>query len=171
MSPNTLRAYGYDLRYLFTFLAREDLDYREFRPPDALRPLGFAQPQDCAAARSDGGVGRGGPAGRLLSPATVNRILRRCPAFTTGRYSPRNTTARRPARASQGTHVKESPVILDAMTSLGDPSWVHSRTDPCQLRGTRWRVVLADGHGDQIDGPVQGSGAPSAVSGYRHTQQ
>ena len=32
-SPNTLSAYGYDLKYLFTFLAQEGLDWQEFCPP------------------------------------------------------------------------------------------------------------------------------------------
>ncbi|MEV0168823.1 phage integrase family protein with SAM-like domain [Nonomuraea fuscirosea] len=32
-SPNTLSAYGYDLKYLFTFLDRESLDWQDFRAP------------------------------------------------------------------------------------------------------------------------------------------
>ena len=40
-SPHTLCAYGYDLKYLFTFLAGEDLDWRVFGPADAMRFLGF----------------------------------------------------------------------------------------------------------------------------------
>jgi integrase/recombinase XerD len=31
-SPNTLCAYGYDLKYLFTFLEREGLDSARWRP-------------------------------------------------------------------------------------------------------------------------------------------
>lgn len=40
-SPNTLCAYGYDLRHLFTFLEGERLDWREFGPADTLRFLGY----------------------------------------------------------------------------------------------------------------------------------
>src|SRR2546421_9473055 len=36
-SPNTLCAYGYDLQHLFTFLHREQLDWRQFGPADTLR--------------------------------------------------------------------------------------------------------------------------------------
>ncbi|MFE4829930.1 site-specific integrase [Streptomyces sp. NPDC056672] len=40
-SPHTICAYAYDLRRLFTFLAAEGMDWREFRGPDALRLLTF----------------------------------------------------------------------------------------------------------------------------------
>ncbi|MEV6796548.1 site-specific integrase [Streptomyces sp. NPDC051320] len=45
LSPNTWCAYAYDLKYLFTFLARKSLDWRDFRAPDALRLLGFLRRQ------------------------------------------------------------------------------------------------------------------------------
>jgi hypothetical protein len=52
-SPNTLCAYGYDLKRLFTFLNREELDWREFGPADALRFLGYLRklPSKRAAQR------------------------------------------------------------------------------------------------------------------------
>lgn len=40
LSPNTWCAYAYDLKYPFTFLAREGLEWREFRAPYAVRLLG-----------------------------------------------------------------------------------------------------------------------------------
>ena len=40
-SPNTLAAYGYDLKYLFTFLDREGLDWQDFRAPHGLALLAF----------------------------------------------------------------------------------------------------------------------------------
>ncbi|MFF0561358.1 hypothetical protein [Streptomyces sp. NPDC004266] len=41
VSPHTICAYAYGLRRLFTFLAAEGMDRREFRGPDALRLLAF----------------------------------------------------------------------------------------------------------------------------------
>lgn len=38
-SPNTLSAYGYDLKYLFTFLDREGLNWQDFRAPHMLAGL------------------------------------------------------------------------------------------------------------------------------------
>lgn len=40
-SPNTLTAYGYDLKYLLTFLDREGLDWQDFRAPHMLALLAF----------------------------------------------------------------------------------------------------------------------------------
>jgi integrase/recombinase XerD len=61
------------------------MDYRDFRPPDALRLLGFLRrrPSRRAAQRFGLSVvvgGDDGP-GRLLSPATVNRILAAVSSF------------------------------------------------------------------------------------------
>jgi integrase len=84
-SPNTLCAYGYDLRHLFTFLGRERLDWREFGPADTLRFLGYLRrlPSRRAAQRLGLTVVVGGPAmpGTLLSPATVNRVLAGASSF------------------------------------------------------------------------------------------
>jgi integrase/recombinase XerD len=48
-----LCAYGYALKRLFTFLHREQLDWREFGPADALRFLGYLRklPSKRAAQR------------------------------------------------------------------------------------------------------------------------
>jgi integrase/recombinase XerD len=84
-SPNTLCAYGYDLKRLFTFLHREQLDWREFGPADALRFLGYLRklPSKRAAQRLGLTVVVGGDSvpGTLLSPATVNRVLAAASSF------------------------------------------------------------------------------------------
>lgn len=84
-SPNTLCAYCYDLKYLFTFLEREGLDWQEFRPPHALQLLAFLRrvPSRRPAQRLGLAVVadvRQGP-GMLLSPATVDRILAAVASF------------------------------------------------------------------------------------------
>jgi integrase/recombinase XerD len=84
-SPNTLCAYCYDLKYLFTFLEREGLDWQEFRPPHALQLLAFLRrvPGRRPAQRLGLAVvadARQGP-GMLLSPATVDRILAAVASF------------------------------------------------------------------------------------------
>jgi integrase/recombinase XerD len=80
MSPNTIRAYAYDLKHLFTFLAREGKSWREFRPATALELLGYLRrlPSGHPAQRLGLSVVVGGsPAApqRLLAPASVQRIL------------------------------------------------------------------------------------------------
>lgn len=84
-SPNTLCAYGYDLKRLFTFLHRERLDWREFGAADALRFLGYLRklPSKRAAQRLGLTVVVGGDSvpGTLLSPATVNRVLAAASSF------------------------------------------------------------------------------------------
>ncbi|MFE2245509.1 tyrosine-type recombinase/integrase [Streptomyces lavendulae] len=84
-SPHTICAYGYDLRRLFTFLAAERMDWREFRGPDALRLLAFLRraPSRRPAQRLGLTVVVGGPElpGSLLAPATVNRILAAVSSF------------------------------------------------------------------------------------------
>lgn len=42
-SPNTLAAYAFDLKYLFTFLEREGVDWQDFRAPHMLGLLAFLQ--------------------------------------------------------------------------------------------------------------------------------
>ncbi len=70
-SPHTVCAYGYDLRYLFEFLDREQLDWRAFSPARALEFLGFLRrrPSRRPAQRLDLAVAT--EAGRRLAPATV----------------------------------------------------------------------------------------------------
>jgi integrase/recombinase XerD len=84
-SPHTICAYAYDLRRLFTFLAAEGMDWRDFRGPDALRLLAFLRraPSRRPAQRLGLTVVVGGPEapGSLLAPATVNRILAAVSSF------------------------------------------------------------------------------------------
>jgi integrase len=84
-SPNKLAAYGYDLKYLFIFLDREGLDWQDFRAPHMLVLLAFLRrvPSRRPAARLGLAVvadGQDGP-GRLLSPATADRILAAVSSF------------------------------------------------------------------------------------------
>lgn len=84
-SPNTLCAYGYDLKHLFAFLEREQMSWQEFGPADTLRFLGHLRrlPSKRAAQRLGLSVVAGGPSmpGTLLSPATVNRVLAGASSF------------------------------------------------------------------------------------------
>jgi integrase len=83
-SPHTLCAYGYDLKYLFTFLGREGMGWRDFAPADALELLTFLRrlPSQRPAQRLGLTVLVSGEApGRLLAPSTVNRILAAVSSF------------------------------------------------------------------------------------------
>nr|WP_208865398.1 site-specific integrase [Amycolatopsis rubida] len=102
-SPNTLCAYGYDLKHLFVFLQREQLAWQEFGPADTLRFLGYLRrlPSKRAAQRLGLTVVVGGAAmpGTLLSPATVNRVL------AAHRHHPQVPAHRRhPARRGRRPH-------------------------------------------------------------------
>jgi integrase/recombinase XerD len=84
-SPNTMAAYAYDLKYLFTFLEKEGLDWQDLRAPHMLGLLAFLRqvPSRRPAQRLGLAVvagGQDGP-GRLLSPATVDRILAAVSSF------------------------------------------------------------------------------------------
>ncbi|MGH3833743.1 MAG: site-specific integrase [Pseudonocardiaceae bacterium] len=84
-SPHTLCAYAYDLKYLFTFLHREGMGWREFRAPDALRLLAFLRrtPSRRPAQRLGLTVVVGGTdtPGKLLVASTVNRVLAAVASF------------------------------------------------------------------------------------------
>ncbi|MGH9281189.1 MAG: site-specific integrase, partial [Acidimicrobiales bacterium] len=84
LSPNTLRAYGYDLKRFFTFLAAERTTWQQFGPADALRFLGYLrrQPSGRPAQRLGLSVLAGGErAEPLLSGASVNRVLAAVSSF------------------------------------------------------------------------------------------
>lgn len=80
-SPNTLCAYGYDLRRLAEFLDRSDLFFDDFTPARALEFLGYLRrlPSRRSAQRLGLAVATG--QGRLLSAATVQRILAATSSF------------------------------------------------------------------------------------------
>jgi integrase len=80
-SPNTATAYGYDLRYLFEFLAERGLDWRDFRPAVALELLGWLRRRPSRRPAQRLGVSATVPTGRLLSPATVARVLATVSSF------------------------------------------------------------------------------------------
>lgn len=80
-SPNTAAAYGYDLKYLFEFLAERGLDWRDFRPAVALEFLGWLRRRPSRRPAQRLGISATVPAGRLLAPATVARALATVSSF------------------------------------------------------------------------------------------
>lgn len=80
-SPNTAAAYGYDLKYLFEFLAERGLDWRDFRPAVALEFLGWLRRRPSRRPAQRLGLSATVPAGRLLAPATVARALATVSSF------------------------------------------------------------------------------------------
>ncbi|NMN98909.1 transposase [Nocardiaceae bacterium YC2-7] len=80
-SPNTALAYGYDLRLVFEFLAEDNLDWREFRAANALELLTWLRARPVRRPRQQLGISGVGPAGRLMSPASVARVLAALSSF------------------------------------------------------------------------------------------
>jgi integrase/recombinase XerD len=80
-SPNTVCAYGYDLRHLATFLDQHGLDWNEFRPSTVLEFLGYLRRLPSARPAQRLGLTVATEQGRLLSPATVQRILAATSSF------------------------------------------------------------------------------------------
>ncbi|MGH8962412.1 MAG: tyrosine-type recombinase/integrase [Jatrophihabitantaceae bacterium] len=80
-SPNTVCAYAYDLAHLARFLDQEAISWDEFRPLTALEFLGYLRrvPSQRPAQRL--GLTVATEQGRLLSPATVQRILAATSSF------------------------------------------------------------------------------------------
>jgi integrase/recombinase XerD len=80
-SPNTLCAYAYDLRHLVAFLGLHGLAWSEFRPSTALEFLAYLRrvPSRRPAQRLGLAVATGH--GRLLSVATVARVLAATSSF------------------------------------------------------------------------------------------
>lgn len=74
-SPNTVCAYGYDLRHLMTFLDEQGIGWNDFYPSTALEFLAYLRrvPSQRPAQRLGLTVATEG--GRLLSAATVQRVL------------------------------------------------------------------------------------------------
>ncbi|WP_238408915.1 tyrosine-type recombinase/integrase, partial [Pimelobacter simplex] len=80
-SPNTVCAYGYDLRHLALFLADRSLGWNDFRPATALEFLGYLRRVPSRRPAQRLGLTVATEQGRLLSPATVQRVLAATSSF------------------------------------------------------------------------------------------
>lgn len=80
-SPNTVCAYGYDLRHLTRFLAERSLGWNDFRPATALKFLGYLRRVPSRRPAQRLGLTVATEQGRLLSPATVQRVLAATSSF------------------------------------------------------------------------------------------
>ena len=80
-SPNTVCAYGYDLRHLAEFLDKHALGWNDVRPATALEFLAYLRrvPSQRPAQRL--GLAVATEQGRLLSAATVQRVLAATSSF------------------------------------------------------------------------------------------
>jgi hypothetical protein len=74
-SPHTACAYGYDLRYLFEFLGAEGVSWQAFGPSTALIFLGHLRRRPTRRPAQRLGLAVATGEGRLLAPATVQRVL------------------------------------------------------------------------------------------------
>jgi integrase/recombinase XerD len=74
-SPNTVCAYAYDLRHLVRFLDQRSLGWNEFRPSAALEFLGYLRRVPSGRPAQRLGLTVATEQGRLLSAATVQRVL------------------------------------------------------------------------------------------------
>jgi integrase len=80
-SPNTVCAYAYDLRHLFRFLEQQALGWNDFRPSTALEFLGYLRQVPSQRPAQRLGLTVATEQGRLLSPATVQRVLASTSSF------------------------------------------------------------------------------------------
>ena len=80
-SPNTAVAYGYDLKYLFDFLAARGGDWREFSPALSVEFLGWLRRRSSRRPAQRLGLAVATGQGRLLAPATVARALAAVSSF------------------------------------------------------------------------------------------
>jgi len=80
-SPNTVCAYGYDLRHLAQFLAERSLSWNDFFPPTALEFLGYLRRVPSRRPAQRLGLSVATEQGRLLSAATVQRVLAATSSF------------------------------------------------------------------------------------------
>ncbi len=80
-SPNTLCAYAYDLRYLASFLDEHGMTWSEFRPSTALSFLAHLRRLPSRRPAQRLGLTIATEEGRLLSPATVARVLSATSSF------------------------------------------------------------------------------------------
>ncbi|WSI68098.1 site-specific integrase [Streptomyces sp. NBC_01336] len=122
-SPHTICAYAYDLRRLFTFLAAEDMDWREFRGPDALRLLAFLRraPSRRPAQRL-GGHRPKGPASATSTSAARSSSPRASTHRACGPGSPVNSSSPRTPSNAAG------PAKLSGTTPSPNGSAASSQT-------------------------------------------
>jgi len=80
-SPNTVCAYGYDLRHLALFMAERSLGWNDFRPATSLEFLGYLRRVPSRRPAQRLGLTVATEQGRLLSPATVQRVLAATSSF------------------------------------------------------------------------------------------
>jgi site-specific recombinase XerD len=118
MSPNTQRAYAYDLRHFLRFLAGEGCEWANFqaqRAPDLLhylrhvRSSGHPRRAELRPVSVDGG-----DAGRVLAPASVHRILAAVASFyewaiAVGEYDADSPLQRRRDQAARRVSDRHQP--------------------------------------------------------------
>ncbi len=80
-SPNTVCAYGYDLRHLAQFLTDRAMGWNDFRPVTALEFLGYLRRVPSRRPAQRLGLTVATEQGRLLAPATVQRVLSATSSF------------------------------------------------------------------------------------------
>jgi len=80
-SPNTVCAYCYDLRHLAQFLTDRAMGWNDFRPATALDFLGYLRRVPSRRPAQRLGLTVATEQGRLLSPATVQRVLAATSSF------------------------------------------------------------------------------------------
>lgn len=80
-SPNTVCAYAYDLRHLVGFLDQRSLGWDGFRPSTALEFLGYLRRVPSGRPVQRLGLTVAAERGRLLSAATVQRVLAATSSF------------------------------------------------------------------------------------------
>jgi integrase/recombinase XerD len=80
-SPNTVCAYAYDLRHLVWFLDHQALGWKDFRPSTALEFLAYLRRVPSRRPAQRLGLTVATEQGRLLSAATVQRVLAATSSF------------------------------------------------------------------------------------------
>jgi integrase/recombinase XerD len=80
-SPNTVCAYAYDLRHLVWFFDQQGLGWDDFRPSTALEFLAYLRRVPSRRPAQRLGLTVATERGRLLSAATVQRVLAATSSF------------------------------------------------------------------------------------------
>jgi integrase/recombinase XerD len=80
-SPNTVCAYAYDLRHLVQFCDQQGLGWNDFRPSTALEFLAYLRRVPSRRPAQRLGLTVATERGRLLSAATVQRMLAATSSF------------------------------------------------------------------------------------------